>query len=105
MTKETKYLLTGVLIILIALLALCLLVSYDKSENAFYNSCGVVPFTQYLLLSAGGLSLVCSVVSAWFYLMRPITFFTFVRLAFLVVPLMVCGSLLTYASLLFFCWI
>jgi len=105
MTKGNKYSLAAMVLVSLSGLALYLLVGYEKAGNGFYSTCGVVYFTQYFLLSSGGLALTLSGVGAWRELVAPINASSLLRLTVISLPLLILSSLIAYAALLFTCLI
>lgn len=101
MSKASKYILISFITQLIAALILFILIRFDRSENSFYASTGIVYFTQYFILSAGIVSLFFASLGMWQSWLNP-SRKTIVATLIVHFPVMLIDALFTYAGLLFF---
>lgn len=105
MNRPTRYIIKGLLAMLLTGISLFILVAAERPVNIFYESLGVIPFTQYLLLAGSLLALCFLILGTWHFMMVSNSYSrTFLFLAFLFPPLLFCTAAL-YASLTFLCLI
>lgn len=103
MSKESKYSLWALIFLLLSGVTFGVLVSFDKTENSFYSTGGIVSFTQYFMLSSSLLALGISMAGAYFcFCIKTVKKALFLGV-FAYFPLVFFSFLLFYASLLFLC--